>query len=141
MRQRKNKKTGSCGFSVGGDENISISVGALLGVYDVEKELQKVEKNENQKKDIKKIDSTMPKTLKINKVSLNKQRVGRNGKFITVVTVSGSSHIQPETLLINIKKDLGCGGRLCEGKIILQGDIGARVVSWFRKHNVTNIIF
>ena len=82
-------------------------------------------------KDIKKI---IPK---FSKISLQHQRSGRGGKTVTLVYLSGETELKSETnlvaLLKELKKALGCGGQIEEGKIVLQGEIAGRASEWFAK--------
>jgi translation initiation factor 1 len=81
--------------------------------------------------DIKKI---IPK---FSKISLQHQRSGRGGKTVTLVYLSGETELKSEAnlvaLLKELKKALGCGGQIEEGKIVLHGEIASRASEWFAK--------
>ena len=83
--------------------------------------------NYPQDSDIKKIIS------KSGKISIQHQRSGRGGKTVTLVNISGGDNLNLEFLLKDLKKSLGCGGQLEEGKIVLHGEIASRVSEWFVK--------
>jgi len=71
------------------------------------------------------------------KVSIQHQRAGRGGKTVTLISISGETEYRLkhnlENLLSELKKSLGCGGRIEEGKIVLQGEIADRASEWFDK--------
>jgi len=74
---------------------------------------------------------------KFGKVSLQHQRAGRGGKTVTLVSISGETEYKLkhnlEALLKELKKSLGCGGQIEDGKIVLQGEIADRASEWFAK--------
>jgi translation initiation factor 1 (eIF-1/SUI1) len=74
---------------------------------------------------------------KLGKVSLQHQRAGRGGKTVTLVSISGETEYKRkhnlEALLKELKKSLGCGGQIEEGKIVLHGEIADRASEWFAK--------
>jgi len=80
------------------------------------------------------IRKTMPK---FGKVSIQHQRAGRGGKTVTLISLSRETEYKfkhnLENLLKELKKSLGCGGRIEEGKIVLQGEIADRASEWFDK--------
>jgi len=80
------------------------------------------------------IKKTMPK---FGKISLQHQRAGRGGKTVTLISISGETEYKLkhnlEALLKELKKSLGCGGQIEEGKIVLQGEIADRASEWFAK--------
>ena len=82
-----------------------------------------------------------PDTLpKISKVSLQRQRAGRGGKTVTLVTLAQDYRGDVAALAKEHRKGLGCGSTIEEGKIILQGDIADRAESRNAKKGVTKII-
>jgi len=74
---------------------------------------------------------------KFGKISLQHQRTGRGGKTVTLVSISGETEYKfkhnLEALLKELKKSLGCGGQIEDGKIVLQGEIADRASEWFVK--------
>jgi translation initiation factor 1 len=70
---------------------------------------------------------------KFGKISLQHQRTGRGGKTVTLISISGETKHNLEALLKKLKKALGCGGQIEEGKIVLQGEIADRASEWFAK--------
>ena len=70
---------------------------------------------------------------KFGKISLQRQRAGRGGKTVTLVFISGETAQYMQPLLKDLKKSLGCGGQIEDGKIVLQGEIADRASEWFIK--------
>ena len=73
---------------------------------------------------------------KIGKISLQRERAGRGGRTVTIITIGeAKSEIKQnlEALLKELKKSLGCGGQIEEGKIVLHGEIVDRASEWFIK--------
>jgi translation initiation factor 1 (eIF-1/SUI1) len=72
----------------------------------------------------------------IGKISLQRQRAGRGGRTVTLISiVEAKSEVKQnlEALLKELKKSLGCGGQIEEGKIVLHGEIVDRASEWFIK--------
>jgi translation initiation factor 1 len=70
---------------------------------------------------------------KIGKISLQHQRAGRGGKTVTLVSIGDIKAEHKQHLLKELKKSLGCGGQIEEGRIVLQGEIADRASEWFIK--------
>ena len=134
------------------NENINVSIGELLkanisgnapppkaneGIGHTEEDAAKKAPHSSvkgAKPNINARDSDIKKIIpKLGKISLQHQRSGRGGKTVTLVYVSGEAKQNLEPLLKDLKKSLGCGGQIEEGKIVLQGEIADRVSEWFTK--------
>ena len=76
---------------------------------------------------------------KISKVALQRQRAGRGGKTVTLVILPQDYKGDTAALAKELRKGLGCGSTIEDGKIILQGDIADRAEAWFTKKGVTKI--
>ena len=68
------------------------------------------------------------------------ERKGHGGKEATVV-----SHLELAPRLLDewlgdAKRQLGCGGRVEEGALVLQGDQRDRVVAWLEKRGVAKVV-
>ncbi|MCL2767719.1 MAG: translation initiation factor, partial [Synergistaceae bacterium] len=90
--------------------------------------------NDQQKTDIKKM---IPK---FGKISLQHQRAGRGGRTVTLVSISGEPVQNLEAFLKELKKSLGCGGQIEDGRIVLQGEIADRAAEWFIKMGAKSVI-
>ena len=92
-----------------------------------ERDTESLKENAVHNSDVKKV---IPK---FGKISLQHQRTGRGGKTVTLISISGETKHNLEALLKKLKKALGCGGQIEEGKIVLQGEIADRASEWFAK--------
>jgi len=129
------------------NENLNVSIGDLLKSkisengdpvkaneemtrteYPKDTKPLKTQPNTQHNSDVKK--KMIPK---FGKVSLQHQRAGRGGKTVTLVSISGEFKHNLEALLKELKKSLGCGGQIEDGKIVLQGEIADRASEWFAK--------
>jgi len=101
---------------------------------DCRAELSKTIKHTPESELVSDIKKMIPK---FEKISLQHQRSGRGGKTVTLVYISGKAELKAapniEALLKELKKSLGCGGRIEEGKLVLQGEIADRASEWFVK--------
>ena len=72
-------------------------------------------------------------------VALQRQRAGRGGKTVTLVILPQDYKGDTTALAKELRKGLGCGSTIEDGKIVLQGDIADRAEAWFAKKGVTKI--
>ncbi|MCP4680317.1 MAG: translation initiation factor [Deltaproteobacteria bacterium] len=68
------------------------------------------------------------------KIVVRKEKKGRSGKVVTTVDGIDFSPEKLEQLVKKMRKNLGCGGRVEGTRIVLQGDIGARVSCWLKEN-------
>ena len=129
------------------NENLNVSIGELFKITEEtlhSKQESNINNSENTKLSPEKdanqlnIDNSDIKKMipKFGKISLQHQRAGRGGRTVTLVSISGETELKPESnlaLLKELKKSLGCGGQMEEGKIVLHGEIADRVSEWFIK--------
>ena len=135
----QNKKlTEGEGFTLAQEQPLGLSIGALLGVP------QKTRADENEEKKAAAMDMQGAKAEpaappKISKVALQRQRAGRGGKTVTLVILPQDYKGDTAALAKELRKGLGCGSTIEDGKIVLQGDISDRAEAWFAKKGVTKI--
>jgi translation initiation factor 1 (eIF-1/SUI1) len=131
------------------NENLDVSIGDIIKPKDKEpeyfEEISKGRIYENtsisseklSKPNIKNPPAEIKELIpKIGKISLQKERAGRGGRTVTIITIGETrSEIKQnlEALLKELKKSLGCGGQIEEGKIVLHGEIADRAYEWFVK--------
>ena len=72
------------------------------------------------------------------KVVVRRERKGHGGKTATVV--EGVLAAQRETLAAEMKKAFGCGARVEEESIVLQGDIADRACTWLEKRGAKKVV-
>lgn len=139
QNKKKNKKlTKGEGFTLAQEQPLGLSIGALLGVP------QKTRADENEEKKAATMDARGAKAEaaaqpKISKVALQRQRAGRGGKTVTLVILPQDYKGDAAALAKELRKGLGCGSTIEDGKIVLQGDIADRAEAWFAKKGVTKI--
>lgn len=139
---KKTKKlTSAEGFSLGDKNELRVSLGVLLGV----KEAGSEKKNDQQElsaagKQVAPDSSRESFIYKLEKVVLQRQTAGRSGKTVTAVILPKNAACDPGFLAKEMRKGLGCGSYVEEGKIILQGDISDRAEKWLKEKGVKIII-
>ena len=139
QNKKKNKKlTEGDGFTLAQEQPLGLSIGAVLGVP------QKTGADENEEKKAAQQSARGAKAEpaaqpKISKVALQRQRAGRGGKTVTLVILPQDYKGDAAALAKELRKGLGCGSTIEDGKIILQGDIADRAEAWFTKKGVTKI--
>lgn len=74
----------------------------------------------------------------LDKVVVRFTRKGHGGKTVTVVT--GIAPHAIEGLCLQLKKSLGCGARVEDGAVVLQGDLVDRAVSFLEKKGAGKIV-
>ena len=144
-KNKKSKMKSGQGFTVGESGGFSLSLGALLGKTSSEEakaakaqeppKTPKGAKEEKGEKGEKKCGE-----MKLTKVSLQHRTSGCGGKTVTVVTLPQDTAVNKEELARELRRGLGCGSRVEEGKIILQGDICDRAAEWFSKKGAAKIV-
>ncbi|MDL2298543.1 translation initiation factor [Synergistaceae bacterium OttesenSCG-928-D05] len=140
-KDRKKKKiTEGDGFQIGSSETFGMSIGSLLGKESPEKNI--APKETPLEKNVKKTPTgNLNDALsKLQKVTLHRQSSGKGGKTVTVVTLSGAENINLDTLAKEMRKGLGCGSRVENGKVVLQGDIQDRAAEWFGKRGAKQVV-
>ncbi len=142
-KDRKNKKlTGGEGFTLSGASALRVSVASLIGAErntdgGVKKETE--ERSAKAPRGCQSLAEKAQNSAKITKVSLSCQRAGRGGKTVTIVALPPDYGGDKKELAREMRKTLGCGSTVEEGRIVLQGDIADRVEAWFTKKGVTKI--
>ena len=141
MREKKDKKiTEGEGFSLSRQTSLVMSLGALLGAENTVKQGDsEVDAAAAPKTPSKPAPEKAAGGAKISKVALRRERAGRGGKTVTIVSLPQDYRGDLAALAKELRKALGCGSTMEEGKIVLQGDIMERVEAWFTKKGVTRV--
>ena len=79
-----------------------------------------------------------PKPLFLEKVVVRFTRKGHGGKTVTVV--SGIAPHALEGMCAELKKGLGCGARVEDGAVVLQGELVDRAIVFLEKKGATRIV-
>lgn len=140
MSAKRRKDPGE-GVTFDGGEKLTMSIGALTGAPNEEREPKRGDREDGRAKKEKKGIKKREKTdfTKIAKASLNRERAGRAGKTVTIVRFSGSD-IDLEAAAREMRRALGCGSGVEDGAIALQGDIGDRAEQWLLKQGVKRVV-
>ena len=140
MREKKDKKiTEGEGFSLSRQAPLGMSLGALLGAENTVKHEASEAGAAAEKTPSKPASEKAAGGAKISKVALRRERAGRGGKTVTTVSLPQDYRGDLAALAKELRKALGCGSTMEEGKIVLQGDIMERVEAWFTKKGVTRV--
>lgn len=118
-------------------EELSLSIGEWLTPSGAERREEKTEAKPaapaKEAKPVKSAGGVKELIPKLDKVSFHRQKAGRGGKTVTVVTLSGNLRPDVDALLKELKKALGCGGQVEDGQAVLHGDIADRAAEWFTR--------
>jgi len=140
LREKKNKKlTEGEGFSLSQQGPLGISLGALLGAEEARPTDSAAAGKETEKIPPKPATEKAAAEAKISKAALRRERAGRGGRTVTIVTLPQDYRGDLAALAKELRKALGCGSTIEEGKIVLQGDIMERVEAFFNKKGVAKV--
>jgi translation initiation factor 1 len=81
-----------------------------------------------------------PAVAMTGKVVLRRERKGHGGKTVTVIDGLRAPAAALDTLARELRKALGCGARVDDGRIIVQGDCAPAVDRWLRARGATHIV-
>lgn len=139
-KNRKNKKlTEGEGFTFAQERPFGLSIGAMLGVPQKKDSAPNNEEKKAEQRPAPDAQAEASAQQKISKVALQRQRAGRGGKTVTLVILPQDYKGDKAALAKELRKGLGCGSTIEDGKIVLQGDIADRAEAWFVKKGVTKI--
>lgn len=136
---KKKKISSGGGFQIGGDSGMGVTLGSLLG-REPEKSSQVKKAPDVSCKTPAQNTNTSVKNAKISRVSLQRQNAGRGGKTVTLVIVPRDCGADLEDLAKQMRKGLGCGSRVEDGRVVLTGDIVDRAEQWLTKYGVAKIV-
>ena len=74
------------------------------------------------------------------KLVVRRERKGHGGKTATVVEGIRVSPSALERIAREIRRALGCGASVEEGRIVVQGDLVARVERWLVEHGAPKVV-
>jgi translation initiation factor 1 len=74
------------------------------------------------------------------KLVIRRERKGRGGKTATVVEGIRVSPSALEKIARELRRALGCGASVEDGRLVLQGDLVARVERWLLEHGASKVI-
>ena len=76
---------------------------------------------------------------KSQRIILQREKKGRGGKTVIRVKGVNLSVTELKTLLKLLKSDLGCGGTLDSGELLILGDVSDRLARWFEKQGALRV--
>ena len=76
----------------------------------------------------------------LKKVILRREKKGRGGKTVTLVQGIEAPQSILEELAKAMRKELGCGARIENSEITLQGDMRERAAAWLTQKGVVRIV-
>ncbi len=74
------------------------------------------------------------------KLVVRRERKGRGGKTATVVEGMRLSPSALERIARELRRALGCGAGVEEGRLVVQGDLVARVERWLVEHGAPKVV-
>lgn len=140
QKDRKKKKiTGDGELTIDGGA-FSMSVGHILGKKGepAEKETLLKEEKREAPPAAENVDAAIKR---LSKITLHRRSSGKGGKTVTEITFSKEIPVDLEALAKELRKGLGCGSRVEDGKVVLQGDIKDRAGDWLTKKGAKRVVF
>lgn len=77
---------------------------------------------------------------KAGKIVLRREKKGRGGKTVTIVSGLALPTRDLEELARTLRKALGCGSTLEGSTVVLQGDNTDRAARWLKEHGAKNVV-
>jgi len=84
----------------------------------------------------------IPDLAGVGKIVLRVQRKGRGGKTVTTLSTPGGG-LPPgalEPLAREIRRALGCGARVEDGSVVIQGDNAERAEKWLLQRGARRVV-
>src|SRR5262245_22188662 len=85
-------------------------------------------------------DGGAPDLSRSGKIVVRRERKGHGGKTVTVIDGLTLSGAQLESVARILRKALGCGSRVEDGCVVLQGDRATAVARWLGAHGAARAI-
>jgi translation initiation factor 1 len=81
-----------------------------------------------------------PDLSRSGKLVVRRERKGHGGKTVTVIEGLRLSSTQLEMVARTLRKTLGCGSRVENGCVLLQGDLVPATEKWLRARGATQVV-
>lgn len=88
-------------------------------------------------------DTTAPPPMDFGgatKLVVRRERKGRGGKTATIVEGIRVSPSALERIARELRRALGCGASVEEGRLVVQGDLVGRVERWLVEHGAPKVV-
>lgn len=139
MSKDRNKRKSAEKETINESDNFTVSIGEILGKAR-EVPVKSGNPTGERAEQAPAAELSIEETIKrLTKVTLHRQSAGMGGKVATIVTLSGGN-VNLGSLAKELRKGLGCGSRVEDCKILLQGDIQDRARDWFIKKGAKNVV-
>jgi translation initiation factor 1 len=87
----------------------------------------------------KPVEDGAPDLSRSGQLVVRRERKGHGGKTVTVIDGLKLSVPQLETAARLLRKALGCGSRVDDGRIVLQGDLTSAAEAWLRARGASRV--
>jgi translation initiation factor 1 (eIF-1/SUI1) len=142
MARAGKKRIGTAGdITLGSGNNFDVSIGNVLcgNAKPAEGNVPREEVRPAIRDGEDKISLNFMKT--VSRAIVRRESAGRGGRIVTSVEFRPAADCDVAgEIAKDMRKSLGCGSHVEPQKIILQGDIGDRAVSWLNKRGVVKIV-
>ena len=81
-----------------------------------------------------------PDLSRSGKLVVRRERKGHGGKTVTVIEGLRLSSTQLEMVARTLRRTLGCGSRVEDGCVLLQGDLVPATEKWLRARGATQVV-
>lgn len=140
-KDRKKKKITDEGELTSGGGDLRLTIGSILGKEGVSAERGSSPAPEAEIAKQAAAPGGLDSALgKLSKATLHRQSSGKGGKTVTVVTLSKEAFVGLDELARQMRVGLGCGSRVEDGKVILQGELQERARDWLLKKGVKKVV-
>jgi translation initiation factor 1 len=85
-------------------------------------------------------DDGAPDLSRSGKIVVRRERKGHGGKTVTVIDGLKLGGAQLESVARILRKALGCGSRVEDGRLVVQGDLATAVATWLGAHGAARVI-
>lgn len=136
MARDKKDKIGTTGdISLGGSEGCSLSIGTLLGRKTPPKEKTPPDAPPQAP------HGDTASLAALQQATLHRESSGRGGRTVVLVSFKPPLSAQAaEEVARKMRKGLGCGAHVVNGKVVLQGDIQDRAIQWLERQGVKKTV-
>jgi translation initiation factor 1 (eIF-1/SUI1) len=85
------------------------------------------------------VDSGVPDLSRSAKIVVRHERKGHGGKTVTVVEGLKLPEAHLESVARTLRKAFGCGSRVVDCCVVLQGDLTTAVAAWLRARGAARV--
>ena len=116
------------------EQDFSVSIGEAMGMAKKADKSLKPPKEKSEPAPVGSLES-------VQQFTLHRESSGRGGRIVTAVSIKPPlAPAAAESLAKAMRKGLGCGSHVENGRIILQGDIQERAEQWLVKQGARRVV-